>query len=263
MSCDEVTELIHAWLDREVDPVRSSEIEGHLKACPVCLRKSQTYESLRTVITERATYFACPPAFKRQVRSALHSAARAEAPTAVKLTSWLWDLNWFRIFAPVAAAGLAVLVTAIVLARPSEQELWAQAVVSAQVHSLIPDHLTDVASADQHTIKPWFNGRLDYSPPVIDLTKQGLPLVGARVEYLREHRIGVVVYKHGTHFINLFVWPTSASDASEKTLTRQGYHIVHWVESHMDCWAVSEIRTQDLEEFARFFRAAAEPSDTQ
>ena len=256
-------ELIHAWLDHEVDPVRSSEIEQHLKSCPACQRNSQTYESLRTAVAGHANYFAVPLPFKRQVRSALRGAARAEAPAAFKLTSWLWDLNWSRFLAPAALAGLAVLVAGILLGRPSDQELWAQALVSAQVRSLMPNHLMDVLSSDQHTVKPWFNGKLDYSPPVVDLAAQGLPLVGARLDYLRDHRIGVLVYKHGNHFINLFIWPASTSSASEKSLTRQGYHILHWIEAGMDCWAVSEIKIEDLQAFARLFRSAAEPTDAR
>jgi anti-sigma factor RsiW len=261
MTCNETKDLIHAWLDHEVDPVRSAEIEAHLTTCPACQRNSETYESLRTVVAGQAAYFAAPPAVNRKVRSALRNAARAEAPPALKWI-WLGDLNWSRLFAPIAVAGLAVL-GAVLLGRPSDQELWAQAVVSAEVRSLMPNHLTDVLSSDQHTVKPWFNGKLDYSPPVVDLTAQGFPLVGARLDYLRDHRISVLVYKHGNHFINLFIWPTSARNAPETTLRRQGYHIVHWVQSGMDCWAASEIRMEDLQEFARLFQAAAEPTDAR
>ncbi len=171
------------------------------------------------------------------------------------------ELDWSRLAGSAAAAGLIILFIVFLVKRPSDEELWVQAVVSAEVRALMPNHLTDVASADQHTVKPWFNGKLDYTPPVVDLANKGFPLVGGRLDFLREHRMACVVYRHGNHFLNLFVWPTSESNEPEKSVTRQGYHIVHWVQGGMDCWTVSDVKLADVQEFAGLFRADLEPGE--
>ncbi len=261
MSCNEIRELLHAWLDRELDPARSLEIEEHLKRCPECLRDSKSFEFLRGIVASRAIHRIAPPALVHQVRAALRKAERSDTRPSAWFGNWLAELNWSRLFAPITAAGLVVLFVIFLLSRPSDEELWARDVVSAEVRSLMPDHLTDVASLDQHTVKLWFNGKLDYTPPVVDLAAKGFPLVGGRLDFLRDHRMAALVYKDGNHFINLFVWPTTDSNTPEKSLTRKGYHIVHWVQAGMDCWAVSDVKMGAVQEFAHLFRTAIEPEE--
>ena len=131
MSCKEMRELIHAWLDREVDPARSLEIEEHIRNCPACLRESRSFEVLRAAVAGQATYHTAPAALERQVRSALRGAARDEMPTTPRIREWLAEFSWSRFFAPVAASAVVVLFLVFLLSRPSQEELWAQAVVSA------------------------------------------------------------------------------------------------------------------------------------
>ncbi len=261
MSCDEMRQLMHAWLDRELDPVKSLEMEEHLKGCPVCQRESHSFESLRRIVAAQAAHHAAPVALRRSVHSALRKAARAETPHSIWFSDWFAELNWSWMFGPVAVAGLVVLLVVILLNRSSDEELWTQAVVSAEVRALMPNHLTDVASSDQHTVKPWFNGKLDYTPPVVDLADKGFPLIGGRLDFVREHRMACLVYKSGNHFINLFVWPTNSANTPEKSLSRQGYHIVHWVKGGMDCWAVSDVKMPAVQDFAHLFREAVEPAE--
>ncbi len=261
MTCEEMTQVLHAWLDREINPAESLDFEKHLQSCPACRKDSEFFKSQQKVVAEQTPYHLAPEPLVREVRSALRKAARAEAPVSTLMRSWLVELDWSRLAGSAAAAGLIILFIVFLVKRPSDEELWVQAVVSAEVRALMPNHLTDVASADQHTVKPWFNGKLDYTPPVVDLANKGFPLVGGRLDFLREHRMACVVYRRGNHFLNLFVWPTSESNKPEKSVTRQGYHIVHWVQGGMDCWTVSDVKLADVQEFAGPFRAALEPGE--
>jgi anti-sigma factor RsiW len=117
------------------------------------------------------------------------------------------------------------------------------------------NHLTDVSSSDQHTVKPWFNGRLDFSPPVKDLTDRGFPLVGGRLDYLSDRPVAALVYRRQQHFINLFIWPvTSDPDGEKRIMTRQGYHLIHWTGAGMTYWAVSDLNVGELQEFVRILQ---------
>jgi anti-sigma factor RsiW len=253
MNCQELTELLHAYLDKELDLIRSLEAEQHLKECPACLRRHQEQQALRTVIAGRSLYFEAPQGLPQRVRSAMRQASRAESPPARRM----WDLSrlWRRVLAAAAVAVLVLLLTVPWLTLPAADSRLAQEVVSAHVRSLLANHLTDVASTDQHTVKPWFNGKVSFSPPVSDLTAQGFPLVGGRLELLEEQPVAAVVYQRRKHFINLFILPrTRSASTREASLAKRGYHIVHWTEGGMDYWAVSDVNRGELQEFARAVR---------
>ena len=126
--------------------------------------------------------------------------------------------------------------------------------VSSHVRSLQVDHLSDVVSSDQHTVKPWFNGKLDFSPPVIDLAAQGFPLVGGRLDYLDGHTVAVLIYRHKLHPINLYIWPSSDRNGALQVHGRQGYHLIHWVVGGMNYWAVSDLAANELEFYVNFLR---------
>ncbi len=258
MNCNELIPLIHARLDRELDPPRSLEMEKHFNACPACLRESRSFESLRSVVAGRANYHAAPTGLVRNVRSALRKASLEDQPLSARVANWLAGLNGWRVAASLAISGLVVVLIVLLVNQPSDERLWADAVISAEVRALMPNHLTDIETTAQEAIKTWFSGKLDYTPPVVELTDKGFPLAGARLDFLREHRMACLVYKSGNHFINIFVWPTTSGNTPEKSLTRQGYHIVHWVQSGMDCWAVSDADRGLIREFSRLFRAAVE-----
>jgi anti-sigma factor RsiW len=205
---------------------------------------------LRTALAEGSPYFKAPKGLETRVRLLLGQADRAES--SADSQSWRWKWTWPTIFAPLAAAALVLFIAQPMLTRRSAEHSLLQAVVSAHLRSLMPDtaHLTDVASSDQHTVKPWFAGKLPFSPPVTDLATQGFPLVGGRLDYIGEHQAAALVYQRRKHLINLFIWPEQ-KDSTHETKTRQGYNVIHWNQAGMACWAVSDVSPGDLQEFQR------------
>ena len=152
----------------------------------------------------------------------------------------------------MAAAAIVLLALVPFLRGPSTEEILAREVVSSHVRSLMANHLADVPSSDQHTVKPWFNGKLDFSPPVVDLANQGFALVGGRLDYLNNRPVAALIYQRDKHLINLFIWPSSeSSDSGIKSEIRQGYHLFHWTRSGMTYWAVSDVEEGQLQEFVQ------------
>ena len=172
-------------------------------------------------------------------------------PTSSELTGSTGD---FLYSLPIVMT--AALATRYNQVSPQEQTL--RDVVAGHVRSLMVNHLADVPSSDQHTVKPWFNGKLDASPPVVDPASQGFPLIGGRLDYIHNRVVGALVFKHDQHVINLFVWPVSdANDSGPASATREGFNLLHWTCSGMTFWAVSDVNPEDLKQFADLVRAAA------
>lgn len=257
MNCSDVLTHLHGYVDQELDLVRQVEIEGHLRSCDACARAYRAAMALRAALKSDDLYFKAPAHLERRIRMEV---LRPEK------TSWrprLSALGW--IGAATAAAAVLVLGVLVgpTLQRPSPTERAAEDVVSAHVRSLQPGHLTDVASSEQHTVKPWFAGRLDFSPVVVDLADEGYPLVGGRLDYAAHRSVAALAYRRGAHLINLFVWPsTSPREAAETADVRQGYNLLHWTHGRTDFWAVSDLNAAELRQFARLVqdRAASGPT---
>jgi anti-sigma factor RsiW len=255
MSCAETQELIHAYVDRELDLAHNLEIERHLRECPACAAFDRRLRALQSALKQGSLYFEPPQGLEGRVRSRLHRTGAVDRPARTRRMDWRW--------AGIAAAlFLSVLTTwrvAIFLHSPSAAELLTDEVASSHVRSLMAAHLTDVPSSDRHTVKPWFNGKLDFSPAVQDFAASGFPLVGGRLDYLNHRSVAALVYQRRQHVINLFVWPApDASDAAVQTANRQGYHVVHWTRSHMNYWAASDLNPAELDAFAEMYREAVQ-----
>ena len=167
---------------------------------------------------------------------------------------WQFSWAWAGVAAALAMAALVVWRLDPGVSRRSQNELLAQEVLSSHVRSLMANHLTDVPSSDQHTVKPWFNGKLDFSPPVKDLGAEGFPLVGGRLDYLDDRPVAALVYQRRKHFINLFIWP-SDSGSGQKTVMRQGYNLFQWTQSGMSYWAVSDLNSTELQDFVHLVQS--------
>jgi len=256
MNCKETQEVIHAYLDGELDLVHNLAIERHLNDCPACAQSFRVQQSLRTTMASRPIYFEAPEGLEKRLRSAVRQASKAESPR----WKWRWGTNrgWPRLLAPLAVAALVVLIAVPILMHSSTEDRLAQEIVSGHVRSLMADHLTDVPSTDQHTVKPWFNGKLPFSPPVTDLAAQGFPLIGGRLDYMENHPVAALVYQRRKHFINLFIWPsTRNSSAAEDFRTKQGYNAIHWSQGAMEYWAVSDVNKGDLGDFVQLLKSGA------
>ena len=250
MNCKETQEVIHGYLDGELDVVHNLAVEQHLRECAACARSFQGQQSLRRAMSSGSLYFEAPKGLEKRLRSAVRQASKAES-------RWSWRLpsGWMRVLAPLTAAAVLCLIALPLVMRNSEDQL-SQEIVSSHVRSLMANHLTDVTSTDQHTVKPWFNGKVPFSPPVTDLAAQGFPLIGGRLDYVENHPVAALVYQRRKHFINLFVWPSSGgSSAAEEFGTQQGYNSIHWRQGGMQFWAVSDMNGGDLKEFAQLLRS--------
>lgn len=256
MGCEDMQDLINANIDGELDLVRSLEIEQHIRNCQVCSQTYKNLQALQSAISAGSVYFKPPANLRRRIRSALREAGKAE--TQPRVTAWWASWRWLSI--PVSLAFFVIIIWALgpILTAPSSDDLLMQEIISGHVRSLMANHLTDVSSSDQHTVKPWFNGRLDFSPPVKDLTDHGFPLVGGRLDYLENRPVAALIYHHRQHFINLFIWPsTHGSDIGEKTVMHQGYNLIHWIKSDMSYWAVSDLNYSELQEFVQLVQNQA------
>ncbi len=246
LNCQETQELLDAYADDELELVKSLEVEQHFQDCQVCSRMYQNQRTLRTAINADSLYYKAPANLRKRVRLAL---VKTEGVGLFpRMPTWGWQ-----------GAGIALTLIAIIslslvslLKSPSAEDLLAQEIISSHVRSLMAAHLTDVLSSDQHTVKPWFEGKLNFSPQVTDLTRQGFTLVGGRLDYVANKPVAALVYQRRKHFINLYVWLSAiGQNAAAKTCTRQGYNLVHWTKSDMTYWAVSDIAITELEEFAQ------------
>lgn len=217
---------------------------------------SMSDEELGTLIRRHATRHMPPEGLAARIGQAVHAeAVTAPAPAPVRRRSGrsgIWrGLAWFGTGA-ATAWGLAL----VLLATPvPPSDALAEGVTANHVRSLMASHLADVASSDHHTVKPWFAGKLDFSPPVIDLATEGFPLAGGRLDYLDGRTVAALVYRSGPHVINLFVWPAADAKAQAPVLSaRQGYQLVHWAQGGMQAWAVSDLNAAELQNFAVLLR---------
>jgi anti-sigma factor RsiW len=245
MNCQETGQLIDAYADLELDLLRTLELERHLENCAGCRALYDQVQDLRSAVRTHAPYFAAPEGFEHRIRTQLRLRREAQ-PKTVPSTGLAWRLSALA----AAIVGLVVFSAMFVsmLRRPAGETL-AQQVVSSHIRSLMENHLTDVPSSDQHTVKPWFNGKLDFSPPVKDLKAEGFPLTGGRLDYLDARPVAALLYRRRQHTINLFVWPSSHSDSGPHISTIRGYNLVRWTQSGMTYWAVSDLNSSELNQF--------------
>ncbi len=248
MNCREAETIIPGYLDGELDLMRSLELERHLGECAACAQVQRKGQSLQTTLAGSHLHFEAPKGLDTRLRSALRKASRTEDPAPAAPRRWSW--RWSTILAPVGAAALGLLIAVPLATRESGENRLAEEIVSAHVRSLMLDHKTDVPSSDQHTVKPWFDGKLDFAPPVTDLAEQGFPLVGGRLDYVNNRPVAALVYQRRKHIINLFVWPEAAdADTGVAARALRGYNELHWTAGGMSFWAVSDLSPAELREF--------------
>ena len=242
MSHQEIQERIHPYVDGELDAGNARELELHLSACEQCRGIEQRIRALSDALSRSAPAYRAPARLRKNVRSAL----RLEAKPARR--------TWWLVFATGAACALLLLAFAVFQTTRASRKAIADEVVANHVRSLLAAHLVDVASSNQHTVKPWFDGKVDFAPEVRDLAANGFPLVGGRLDYLNGKTVAALVYERNKHPINLFVVPALTNRSSQPSaLTRRGYNLIHWTHGEMDYWAVSDLNAEELHQFAAYF----------
>jgi anti-sigma factor RsiW len=247
--CDKVL-LVQAELDGELDAAQAAALETHRAGCAIC--QAAQAELLRTRALLRAEpYETTPDDVRARILAQLRQAEPAPVPRRERRWSWAWLRGTSLGFGLGAACAATI---AFLLVLPGRDDL-SDAVVAGHIRALQPGHLEDIVSTDQHTVKPWFDGRIDFAPPVRDFAAQGFPLRGGRLDYLDGRPVAALVYQRDKHIINLFVWPAGGAGphlAGDRTV--QGYNVVHWTAAGMNFWAVSDVERGQLDDFAALWK---------
>ncbi|HZC65727.1 MAG TPA: anti-sigma factor [Candidatus Dormibacteraeota bacterium] len=243
MNCELSSRSLHGYLDGELDAVRAAEFERHLETCSECLKELESQEALRSSLQRAQLRERATPALRQAVLQRLPRPAKR--------------LSTFSFFSPqwlTAAATVLLLLASSSWwmfagrAGDSMQTQLAAEVIDAHLRSLQPGHLVDVQSTDQHTVKPWFNGKVDFAVPVRDFTDEGFPLRGGRLDVIHGRTVATLIYGRRKHEVNVFVWPeTGAVDEASRASSTRGYQTISWRKGGLEFWAVSDLAMPDLE----------------
>lgn len=270
MLCRDSKRILGAYVDNEIDVMQSAALEEHLAVCEDCRAFMDDQRTVKNLLQQGNFRFSVPSGFYEQIKKSLDTRSNEDKSPKKKMQFWpaAADSLW-RVTAAVATAATLVLAVAlgVLLHRESTagpgnaisegisaQIATAQTeVVDNHIRSLLADHLADVASTDQHTVKPWFNGKLSFSPKVTDFSDKGFPLIGGRLDYMEGQRVAALIYKHRQHVINVFTYPHEGR-VSLATNEQRGFHIIHWADSGMEFWVISDVNAADLRQFADLLR---------
>jgi anti-sigma factor RsiW len=230
---------LHPYLDGELDAVHALELESHLADCPHCADQHRALLALRETIVPALAYHTAPPGLRERVR-----------------TSPVTPRRHLQILAMAAAAALLVLLGVWFWPTGVSEHRAADQILASHIRSLQVEHLTDIASGEGHLVKPWFRDKIDFSPPVPDLKDEGFPLTGGRLDYIEERAVAALIYHRRKHAINVFLWPArDATDRPVRTVEKNGFSLISWDRAGMTFWVVSDLNTQELDEFVRGFQA--------
>jgi anti-sigma factor RsiW len=251
MNCQECQDLIDPYIDNELDVSAAILVKQHLRDCSLCQPLFESRKALRALLNNPQLQFEVPDSLRAKIQAALP----VVTPRAKHRPSARSVIPWFTVPLAMAAAftivlGLVFLNSGGMLDR-SRGNALAEEVISSHVRSLLATHLLDVPSTDQHTVKPWFDGKLKFSPPVPDFADRGFPLIGGRLDYVAGREVAAVVYRRNKHIINLFIWPSeSGRGAGLQSFVKDGYNVLHWDRNGFEFWAVSDVSAEALRAFA-------------
>jgi len=247
MNCTDSRSRLHAYLDQELDLPGVLAIDEHLASCEACKAIFARHFALQSGLRKHAAYFTAPATLKERIRGVIGRTPRWQQPR----------FQWFQLGAAVAATALVSWIAAIQYNAPPEAEFLAEQVIASHARSMLTTRLADVSTSDEHTVKPWLSSKLDFSPPVTDLTGAGFPLVGGRLDYLDNRPVAALVYGRRQHVINLFVWPDRRDRSLPmQSLSKHGYNVLHWINGGMAFWAISDLNAAEMKAFAEAYAGA-------
>ena len=255
MSCADMAALLHGMLDGELDVVNAVQFERHIAGCDACAAEYRRQRELRAAIRQPDLFYRAPAHLRRAIEDAIPSRVARRTGSA----PW-----WRRLFSDWRlGAGMSLALAAslaLFIVTTGNNDSLQQELIAGHIRSLQADHLTDVATSDQHTVKPWFNGKLDVSPPVIDLADGGFPLAGGRLDYIDGRDAAVLVYRRHQHVINVFIWSDpGATDTPPRVSSHRGYNLIHWTRAETSFWAVSELNLGEMREFEVMYTERTSP----
>jgi anti-sigma factor RsiW len=249
MNHDEAERLLGPYQDGELDLTTCVKLEEHMAGCPSCRQKLAGEQELVGLVQAEAPRFKPSPFLKTRIQAALR-----EERTSPAAIPWWKQLSSSWVYSGFAAAAALIVILAVSAFSTQRIPALAQEAVANHVRSLQVNHLMDVASTDQHTVKPWFAGKLDYSPQVVDLTASGYPLIGGRLDVLDHRNVAAIIYQRRKHYINLFIWPSGAESLPARLYNEDGYHVLTWTRSGMNYLAVSELGEKELKDFVQMIQ---------
>jgi anti-sigma factor RsiW len=259
MDCARIENLLDGYLDRELDRDDVIVVKRHLESCGECSRAFTARSSMTAAIKKYAAYHPATAALANRIRAqvAQRTAERAPQPRErrFKIPDWT---RWLPLGAAFATIMLATTLVTLQLAAVPDDDRIVSQLLSGHSRAIVTGHEIDVASSDQHTVKPWLSSKLDFSPAVVDLSPSGFPLRGGRLDYVNNRPVAVLVYGHAQHLVDLFIWPEDAAADARigHTFSKRGVNVVHWTAAGMTYWAVSDITKTDLESFAQHYARA-------
>ena len=253
MTCREAEPLLHARLDHELDMAGSASIDQHLSECQTCAGQYAALRDLHDEIVAADLAYAPAPAFEQKLASQF---LREKKPLFSFWSRPFWSRSWHSAYVMAGAAvGVVILIFSFSMARSArENDAVGVEVLDSHLRALEPSHLVDVPSSDQHTVKPWFQGKTSFSPPVPDLTNDDFILIGGRLEVIHQQPAAAIVYRRRQHVISLYVSPSPGADTGTALRDMGGYHLLHWMQNNMSYWAVSDVDPTDLRKFADLIR---------
>jgi len=269
MNCDELRPLIDAYLDDELDLITSSAIARHLPDCPDCLHIVQDRQKMLSALHTLPLYaepVAGMDALQARLQKTLRTADQPQKST-VRTFSFPGWLTWQRSATALIAILIILLIglTGIIRQQPNTAADTAQIavqVLNSHLRSLTADHLLDVVSTDMHTVKPWFNGKLNFSPVVIDLTGNGFPLLGGRLDYIDQKPVAALVYQSQKHTINVFEWPSDSANSDPlQQFVKQGYYEFYWSDGSTEYWVISDLNATELGNFVGLIQSHSAAND--
>jgi anti-sigma factor RsiW len=259
MDCDKLDTLLDGYLDRELDRESAATVERHLALCESCRHRLDARKSLASSIRKHAIYHPAPAALANRIRAQIAGGAssRREHTRERRVRFFEWT-RWMQLGGALAAAVLVTSLVTLQLSGTSEDQRIVEQVLNGHSRALLTSHQIDVASSDQHTVKPWLSSKLDFSPVVTDLGAAGFPLRGGRLDYVNNRPVAVLVYGHRQHVIDLFIWPDDTKGATmrEHSFAKRGLNVLHWTAGGMTYWAVSDVTGGDLASFADHYTRA-------
>ncbi|MGU9850354.1 anti-sigma factor family protein [Pseudomonas koreensis] len=241
LDCTVCQTQLHGYLDQELDPATAAQVAAHLSACAECARLHEQARLLKVSVQRHAPCYRAPASLTASV-----FATDTPAPGLIQ--------RWQKWLAPAFSAAALALAMVLYVATPGSEQPLLDEAVSSHVRSLMGGHLNDVVSSDRHTVKPWFTGKLDFSPPVFDYSAQGFPLLGGRLDYLQHQTTAALSYGHAKHIINVFILPTNEADNAVQSQSLRGFNVVSWRSAHMRFVLVSDVEKTELEALGQLLR---------